>query len=190
MGFDAEWGVVSAADTGAPHLRERIWIVAHAMRFGQFRSAGIEIGSHNGQRIAEAHWQVGRTVTDARQPGGEDVADTYGAERKARSGNGMGNAEPSQSPSCFGGDKELADAGCLDEQRELPGIADAQEWRDPGERQAGSRGNGIGWWAVEPELGRVAHGLANRVDRLKAIGNGQVSAVAATAWKILTKEAA
>ncbi|MGL5936167.1 MAG: DNA cytosine methyltransferase [Cetobacterium sp.] len=28
MGFAARWGVVSAADTGAPHLRERIWIVA------------------------------------------------------------------------------------------------------------------------------------------------------------------
>jgi DNA (cytosine-5)-methyltransferase 1 len=30
LGFDAEWGVLSAADTGAPHLRERIWILAHA----------------------------------------------------------------------------------------------------------------------------------------------------------------
>jgi DNA (cytosine-5)-methyltransferase 1 len=28
MGFDAKWGVVSAADVGAPHRRERIWIVA------------------------------------------------------------------------------------------------------------------------------------------------------------------
>lgn len=28
MGFDAEWGVLSAADLGAHHLRERIWIVA------------------------------------------------------------------------------------------------------------------------------------------------------------------
>jgi site-specific DNA-cytosine methylase len=29
LGFDARWGVVSAADVGAPHLRERIWIVAN-----------------------------------------------------------------------------------------------------------------------------------------------------------------
>lgn len=35
MGFDARWGVVSAADTGAPHRRERIWILAtDAMRNG------------------------------------------------------------------------------------------------------------------------------------------------------------
>ncbi len=29
MGYDAEWGIVSAADAGAPHLRKRIWILAH-----------------------------------------------------------------------------------------------------------------------------------------------------------------
>lgn len=32
MGFDARWGVIDAASVGAPHLRERIWIVAHAKR--------------------------------------------------------------------------------------------------------------------------------------------------------------
>lgn len=30
MGFDAEWGVLGAADVGAPHIRKRIWIVATA----------------------------------------------------------------------------------------------------------------------------------------------------------------
>ena len=35
---------------------------------------------------------------------------------------------------------------------------------------------------------RVHDGVAARVDRLKAIGNGQVPAVAATAWKLLTEE--
>jgi DNA (cytosine-5)-methyltransferase 1 len=30
MGFDAEWGVFSAAQVGAKHKRERIWIVAHS----------------------------------------------------------------------------------------------------------------------------------------------------------------
>ena len=42
-------------------------------------------------------------------------------------------------------------------------------------------------WPIEPKLGRVVNGMANRVDRLKAIGNGQVSRVASTAWKLLNK---
>ena len=30
LGYDASWRVLSAADVGAPHRRERVWIVAHA----------------------------------------------------------------------------------------------------------------------------------------------------------------
>jgi len=50
------------------------------------------------------------------------------------------------------------------------------------------------WWrqdpaeALESPVGRMAHGVANRVDRLKAIGNGQVPGVAATAWQVLTNQ--
>jgi DNA (cytosine-5)-methyltransferase 1 len=46
-----------------------------------------------------------------------------------------------------------------------------------------------GWWEVEPDVGRVADGLAPRVDRrrsrVKALGNGQVPLCAATAWRLL-----
>jgi DNA (cytosine-5)-methyltransferase 1 len=47
------------------------------------------------------------------------------------------------------------------------------------------------WWGQDPadssksRLGRMAHGVANRNNRLKAIGNGQVPQVAALAWKLL-----
>ena len=29
LGYDTEWGIVSAADAGAPHLRKRWWCLAH-----------------------------------------------------------------------------------------------------------------------------------------------------------------
>lgn len=34
MGFDAEWGVLGAYHAGAPHKRERIWIMAHSIGEG------------------------------------------------------------------------------------------------------------------------------------------------------------
>ena len=53
-------------------------------------------------------------------------------------------------------------------------------------QQRGTQANDCGeWWSAEPDVGRVAHGVAARVDRLKAIGNGQVPAVAATAFRVL-----
>lgn len=42
-------------------------------------------------------------------------------------------------------------------------------------------------WPTEPDMGRVANGVAHRVDRIRAIGNGQVSRVVAAAWRILTQ---
>ena len=40
-------------------------------------------------------------------------------------------------------------------------------------------------WPAEPGVGRVVHGLAGRVDRIKALGNGQVPVVVASAWEVL-----
>jgi DNA (cytosine-5)-methyltransferase 1 len=48
-------------------------------------------------------------------------------------------------------------------------------------------GSSSDFWAVEPNVGRVANGMADRVDRLKAIGNGQVPLCAATAWRLLNE---
>ena len=43
-------------------------------------------------------------------------------------------------------------------------------------------------WDVEPELGRVAHGIADRVDRLRLLGNGVVPQQAAKAWIVLSEQ--
>ena len=45
-----------------------------------------------------------------------------------------------------------------------------------------------GWWGAEPGVGRVADGVAARVDRLAALGNGQVPSVAALAWRVLAED--
>jgi len=49
------------------------------------------------------------------------------------------------------------------------------------------RGSNRNQWATESGLGRVADGVANRVDRIAAIGNGQVPSVAAAAFVILSQ---
>jgi len=56
-------------------------------------------------------------------------------------------------------------------------------------RQASStfRYSGKDWWAIEPELGRVAHGIPNRVDRLKCLGNAIVPQVAYQILKVIAE---
>jgi DNA (cytosine-5)-methyltransferase 1 len=63
----------------------------------------------------------------------------------------------------------------------------SQGWERPFMGQLALRGGASDrhGWKIEPDVGRVANGVAARVDRLKAIGNGQVPLCAATAWRIL-----
>ena len=73
LGYDAEWQVISAADMGAPHRRERVWIVAYAnggdgfdfriMQPDRQESEGVqfwsgridELGASNGEQRSDAY---------------------------------------------------------------------------------------------------------------------------------------
>ena len=65
-------------------------------------------------------------------------------------------------------------------QRERGGVSSGVQQKHP---------NSIGsdWWQSESGVERVADGMANWMDRLKAIGNGQVPSVARLAWEILSQ---
>ena len=104
IGYDARWRVLSAADVGAPHKRERWWCIA-------------ERADADGEREL--------------QPQG------HFAESRRR----------------------IGDVG---EEKQCPGAG--------------------GWFETEPGVGRVASGVAHRVDRIRALGNGQVPLCAAAAW--------
>jgi DNA (cytosine-5)-methyltransferase 1 len=60
MGYDARWGVVGAVDAGAPHKRDRCWVVAHAVQFGLSKKkkriyitseSKMDSGNWNGQSV-------------------------------------------------------------------------------------------------------------------------------------------
>jgi DNA (cytosine-5)-methyltransferase 1 len=42
------------------------------------------------------------------------------------------------------------------------------------------------WWTTEPDVGRVADGISDRVGKLKGLGNAQVPIQAAAAWRLFT----
>jgi DNA (cytosine-5)-methyltransferase 1 len=72
--------------------------------------------------------------------------------------------------------------------------ADSVEHKSPShawQRQRESSGAAVvrSAWPFEPEISRVAYGVAYGVDQIRAIGNGQVSRVAAAAFTILSRRA-
>lgn len=61
----------------------------------------------------------------------------------------------------------------------------AETVRKQGPREQPQRSD---WWAAEPDVGRVAHGIPARVDRLKCIGNAVVPQQAYPIFKALMEE--
>ena len=169
LGYDAEWCVLSAADCGAPHLRKRLWIV----------------GRHTNSDNERAKREIPKQNTHTSGVG-EDAAHPDRKRCLGEAGARQDDAGRDQSANMG---NEVADPDSGRQQ----GIAQCDLGTQAGQ-QAPQRGDAIGqglsrtaadWWATEPDVGRVAHGVASRVDRLKAIGNGQVPIVAASAWRIL-----
>ena len=79
LGFDAEWGVFRASDVGAPHLRERLFLLAHARRK---REHGLQP-----ERLA---WGGGATGVGG---GSFDVADAHGWRRQGERFRGLLDGE-------------------------------------------------------------------------------------------------
>lgn len=179
LGYDSEWLCLRASDCGANHHRDRWWLLADS---GKHRCGDGQVQYLHRQR---------QPSPDAGNDGAEAiVAD---AEKLQRNGSDdhAGISVEHGSLSEFGNDggaETVADASGLNEQGQQPCIADAQERGGSICRQAGPCGNGKRWWAVEPDVGRVADGVPDRVHRLKALGNAQVPLQAATAWRLLGGE--
>ena len=212
MGFDARWGVVSAADAGAPHLRERIWILAYTRgsqgeqrcRLDVFRrraedaeQAGLGCGETD---VAHAD-EIGRHGRAGEQrTGWRDEFANSGWQRVSFAGDcdedgfcalcGLEYAEECECPGPTMDDHEYTERNGILFGRPIPDTDSTGrekqrfEVANGTEHKTAKRGD---WWQSEPDVGRVAHGVAHRVDRLKATGNGQVPAVAALAWRMLSQ---
>jgi len=176
MGFDARWGVLGAADIGANHQRDRIWIVARW-------NGDLPHAQHNRIRwweqqqksIKEAHGELANARCELRDEGNSGIVDTQEEIGTSSAifdqSGGQGFIEQTQSIRKMGNSKSTGFTSCLEGQEQ------GQPWR-------ASIGSSQ-WWEIEPPMDRVADGMADRVDRLKAIGNGQVPLCAAIAWRIL-----
>ena len=197
LGFDAEWIVLSAADVGAPHIRARLWVLAYAgLGRDELRSLGGDGLGNADESGLEGRAESGREHAGQRpfRPAGSALAHPADGGREE-------TAQPPSGPRGYG--SEVANAAELQQGqgRELntggeaarlggtsgslpwvswpPGRNDVDGWRQYLKR----------WPGLEPVIRGGAHGLAYRVDRLRALGNGWVPQCAAAAFHILLERA-
>ena len=135
----------------APHRRERIFVVAYTN------------GHEQGGKYQQRREEKGRTSTGG---SGQDVPDSAPMQRIEIKRDEQDGVLP----------QVLADT----EGERLQGQREEgnQVTDRHGESQVSIRNSSNGTvWTVEPDVGRVAHGIPKRVDRLRGLGNAVVPQV-------------
>jgi len=172
--------IIPACAINAPHKRNRVWVVAYSIspentpkhiqsfRYCKQKRRGIKIWGKvtrqsNGETDTDGTSGCGKTVADNNQINGNISGFHTGAipqQPEARI-----SVADSQEPGLSNGRQS--------------GIKTGQDEENGGMAFTGFERCGGSWWAVEPAVGRVANGIPDRVDRLKALGNAIVPQLAA-----------
>lgn len=147
-GYATRTFLLPAHAVGAPHQRYRVAIVAHSK-------------SNPAWRLSVRETETFTRLSDYC----ENVADSYGAGCKKFN---FSTVATESEFSCRG-----VNAGtvCNTAGQGFPN-GTGEQMEGQGAQEPESKRSD--WWAVEPDVGRVANGVPSRVDRLKCLGNAVV----------------
>lgn len=178
VGYDTEWHCIQAADVGAPHIRDRVWILAHTECFGVRRRHSTGEQAVGGRSLVSDALGVGRVKrclpigTEEKQSelsgSGQNVsnADIEGLEER----KGQSSHDEPKFPATVGSGPDISNPH-----------------RQPPIGLTIPRGE-CHHWSVEPDMGRVASRIPLRVDRLKGLGNAIVPQVAEIIFKAIKNQ--
>jgi DNA (cytosine-5)-methyltransferase 1 len=180
-GFEVQTFVIPAAGVGAPHKRDRVWIVGYSKHNGSLTS---KIKRGYNEVNAGTSKRQNETIESERTSGSRNNEIMENSRRTLRQGSKLSKENANESR------KENANQFERSSSTSKHNVADTERvyvQRQQGRsRQEQSRGES--WWEFEPSVGRVANGVPGRVYRLKALGNSIVPQIAEkigrAIWKV------
>ena len=184
LGYKTTWGIFSAREVGAPHQRKRVYILADSNGVRCNRGQLSDRVSKRPMEI-EAQQRPQQPVVRSKIKGcsgdiREDVADSNGIRLEE---HGYGKpAIPVKTSRVLADSKSIGVQGLRPSGKQEPDTHGESEL-PLRESQRPEHAN----WEAEPRMGRVVDGCADRVDRIRLLGNAVVPQTAAKAWTTLNK---
>jgi DNA (cytosine-5)-methyltransferase 1 len=180
-GYATEQFIIPACAIGAWHRRDRIWIVAYDKCMGWKKRSGISLGQEEQESEGQELNHICEEVSSNSNSNGWEYRGTLGGGRQDSLDWEQYSKESDkvrEEWKCEFGEisDNVSNPNCKHKQEQFGGNKlgemleeEAFRWSDP---KSGRQ------WISEPRVGRVAHGIPNRVDRLKGLGNAIVPQVA------------
>ena len=166
---------IPACATGAPHLRQRLWIIAHADSEsepdgtfdGNARQRQLGFGFVADPKSVHGEWPVQKRNSRGKPEKKAGDRSSLMADPKSNFKDGL-SRKPDEEP-----DRRHT-------RLELECGSNGQSGRRPGPTLADPDSTGLkqDYWSFEPEVGRLVDGLPNRVPQLRALGNSIIPQIA------------
>jgi len=179
-GFEIQPFIIPAAGVGAPHKRERVWIVGYSEHNG---SLTAKIRGGNKETNAGSQKGENQTIKSQRTSRSNNDEIMENSRRALRQGAKFSKENANES--------RQENANQLERSSSTPehNVADSKgvhvQGQQSGSGQEQSRRES--WWEFEPNVGRVANGVPGRVHRLKGLGNSIVPQIAEEIGKAIWK---
>ena len=156
IGYDSQPIVIPACGIGAPHQRNRIWFIANTKI----------LQSNVGDAYRKNGWPHEQQFGSRR--GAADVGDTNSAGRVGRAAeHGQNGREIA-----LGTGADVSNTASIRQSQQGQSIFWRGSEADGEGRSTDAFAGGFGRiWSTEPDVGRVAYGIPDRVDRLTGLGN-------------------
>ena len=175
-GYSTRTFSISASSVGANHQRERVWIVAHSKHNSDQQQVSRSDGEE--KKISREHRKEdsqsrkpSRTNSIWQQDNGhENVVNTSINRRNESKSNKTSKRIVGESKE--GRMQQSERTSNVEDTRQHGGETNRQDAKDVGQSSRSEEASG--WWDIEPNVGRVAHGVSARVHRLKSLGNSLV----------------
>ena len=157
-GFQTKCFVLPAASVNAPHQRYRTFFIGQSMENSRrsLQSGGIKQGEN----------------ADEDGQGDAHQLERSGGTRENAMANSNNRHNRQKEEVCTGGNASEPSSEDVSDTNEqmLEG-----QWQEPQRSQEEFTDiSEPSWWELEPDVGRVAHGISNRAHRLRALGNAVV----------------
>lgn len=161
-GYSCQAFIVPACAVDAPHRRSRGAVLAYSNSTRLQRGEQFEAFNKGGkEKSCGSARKCGKTVANTERIGLREDIDQSGLDKKR---DDQTQKQIRRAELCKAGCSSSSFSNANGEER-----ADTVQAR----RRRPGPGN-VGWWAAEPDVGRVANGISDRVDRLKCLGNAVV----------------